>query len=174
MAKVPTPADLLSSARYAAVHLEMRDVYAVDQEDEEFRAWRAGHRDDPANPASWWRPWLTLVQEATARGVGVRRARIVSEPVSEYIRFEYDGTFTNVYAGERVRWLPRRRASDLCLPGNDFWLFDDELVLWNHFDGAGHPQQKEVTRDLAVIKLCASAFDAVWDRGVDHEEYRTV
>lgn len=30
----------------------------------------------------------------------------------------------NVKAGEEVRWLPRRQASDLALPGNDFWLFD--------------------------------------------------
>jgi hypothetical protein len=44
MAKIPAPADLLSSARSTAVHLEMRDVYAVDQEDGEFGAWRAGHQ----------------------------------------------------------------------------------------------------------------------------------
>ncbi|WP_131736842.1 DUF6879 family protein [Actinomadura roseirufa] len=172
MTTVPTPADLLRSARSSAVHLEMRDGYAVDREDEEFAAWKAGHRDDPTDPASWWRPWLSLVQDVAARGVQLRRARIVSEPVSEYIRFEYDGTFTNVHAGELVRWLPRRRAADLCLPGTDFWLFDGELVMWNHFDGDGRPQQKEVTTDSAVVKLCSSAFEAVWERGVDHADYR--
>ena len=78
----------------------------------------------------------------------IRRARIVSEPVSEYIRFEYDITFTNVEAGEDVRWLPRRRASDLLLPGNDFWVFDDRLVLWNHFTGEGEvpPEGRETDR----------------------------
>lgn len=172
MTSASTPADLLRAARFSAVHLEMRDVYSVGGEGEEFRAWKAGHRDDPADPASWWRPWLTLVQDVTARGVRVRRARIVSEPVSEYIQFEYDGTFSNVYAGERVRWLPRRRASDLCLPGNDFWLFDGELVMWNHFDGDGRPQQRETTTDPAMIKLCSAAFEAVWERGIDHETYR--
>ncbi|MGW5410181.1 DUF6879 family protein [Actinomadura geliboluensis] len=172
MSATPTPADLLASARVSAVHLEMRDVYAVDREDEEFKAWKAGYRDDPGDPASWWRPWLTLVQEVTARGVRLRRARIVSEPVSEYIRFEYDGTFTNVYAGEQVRWLPRRQAVDLCLPGTDFWLFDAELVLWNHFDGDGRPQPKETTKAPAMVELCSSAFEAVWERGIDHADYR--
>jgi hypothetical protein len=168
---VPTPADLLRSARSSAVHLEMRDQYAVGQEDEEFLAWKAGHRDDPADPASWWRPWLTLLQEVIDRGVRVRRARIVSEPVSEYIQFEYDGTHSNVHAGEQVRWLPRRQASDLCLPGNDFWIIDGEILLWNHFDGNGAPQRKETTTDPALIKLCSTAFEAVWERGIDHADY---
>jgi hypothetical protein len=30
----------------------------------------------------------------------------------------------NAAAGEDVRWLPRRRASDLALPGTDFWVLD--------------------------------------------------
>ncbi|QXJ23318.1 hypothetical protein AGRA3207_004459 [Actinomadura graeca] len=174
MTTVTTAAELLRTARFTAVHLEMRDVYAMDGEDEDFEEWRTGHRDDPADPDSWWRPWLTFVREATRRGVRVRRARIVSEPVSEYIRFEYDGTFTNIYAGEQVRWLPRRRASGLCLPGNDFWLFDGELVLWNHFDGDGRSQPKETTTDTIMVKTCSSAFEAVWERGVDHADYLPV
>lgn len=149
----------------------MRDAYAVPSEDTEYAAWKTGHRDDPDDPDSWWRPWLTLVQEATGRGVSVRRARVVSEPVSEYIQFEYDGTFTNVHAGEQVRWLPRRKACDLLLPGNDFWVFDGEILLWNHFSGDGEPQRKQVSRDSSLIEQCAAAFEAVWERGIDHGRY---
>ncbi|WP_438948653.1 DUF6879 family protein [Streptomyces atratus] len=58
--------------------------------------------------------------EKAARGVRVLRARVVSEPVTEYIRFEHAITDANLRAGEEVRWLPRRRASTLALPGNDF------------------------------------------------------
>ncbi|MEV5503578.1 DUF6879 family protein, partial [Nonomuraea fuscirosea] len=28
----------------------------------------------------------------------------------------------NIKAGELVRWLARRQASDLLLPGNDLWV----------------------------------------------------
>ena len=76
-------ADLLRSAQESALHLEMRDVYAVDSEDEGFEAWKAGRRLNSADRSSWWRPWLDLVQEVTSNGVAVRRARIVSEPASE-------------------------------------------------------------------------------------------
>jgi hypothetical protein len=70
-----------------------------------------------------------LVRHHVARGVKFRRARIVSEPVTDYIRFEHAITAgVNLAGGEQVRWLPRRRASDLCLPGNDFWPFDGRLV----------------------------------------------
>ncbi|WP_371933951.1 DUF6879 family protein [Streptomyces sp. KL115B] len=113
----------------------------------------------------------SLVAEAVGRGVSIRRARIVSEPVSEYIRYEHSGTFTNIAAGEQVRWLPRRRTSDIALPGNDFWLLDDRLVRWNHFAGDGSSQGPEGTTDRSAVKLCGEAFETVWDRGVPHDQY---
>ncbi len=139
-----------------------------------FTAWQDGQRDDPNDRSSWWRPWHDLVAEARGRGVTIRRARIVSEPVSEYIRFEYDITHRNVAAGEEIRWLPRRRASDLALPGNDFWVFDAHVVLWTHFTGEGEvsPEGWEITQDPAAVKACAVAFEAVWERAIPHEAYR--
>ncbi len=42
---------LLDSARRSAVHLEMRDVYAVDEEREHCDAWKRGARaGDPEAP----------------------------------------------------------------------------------------------------------------------------
>ena len=78
----------------------------------------------------------------------------------------------NLAAGEHVRWLPRPKASDLALPGNDFWLFDGTAVLFNHFSGDGAPAGTELREEPGVVKLCAAAFEAVWDRAVAHEEYR--
>ncbi|MFE9399559.1 DUF6879 family protein [Streptomyces flavidovirens] len=162
---------LIRSVRGSAVHLEMRDGYGIENEIEGFAAWKQGHRLDPADRESWWRPWLDLVQEVTAKGVVIRRARVVSEPVSDYIAFEHSGTFTNVAAGEEIRWLPRRNASDLALPGNDYWLFDGRLVQFNIFDGHGRWVHTDQTEDPEVAALCASAFEAVWERAIPHEKY---
>jgi hypothetical protein len=150
----------------------MRDSYMLD--DPAFLAWQQGHRHDPADRDSWWRAWLDVVVEATGRGVVMRRARIVSEPISDYIRYEYDGTFTNIAAGEEVRWLPRRRTADLLLPGVDFWVFDDETVIFNHFTGDGQwaDPGMGLCRDPNVIKHCVAAFDAVWERAIPHDQYR--
>lgn len=170
--KVPTFAELLDGARQSAVHLEMRDAYGVDDEAEDFERWkRTGERDlDPGSP--YWGPWVELIGRTIGRGVVVRRARIVSEPVSDYVRYEHAGTPVNLGAGEQVRWLPRRRASDIALPGNDFWLIDGRLVRWNHFTGSGAAAEPEISEDPDAAKLCADAFEAVWDRGVPHEDYK--
>ena len=164
----PATYELFRSATTSAVHLEMRDNYTPD--DPDWRDWREGRRFDPAER---WRHWFDLMAETTGRGVEVRRARIVSEPVTEYIRFEHAVTAAhNVAAGEQVRWLPRPKAADLLVPGCDFWVFDQSIVVFNHFDGIGNWVGEERRDDANVAKQCASAFDAVWSRATPHQAYR--
>ncbi|MGW2508673.1 DUF6879 family protein [Streptomyces scopuliridis] len=127
--------EALAQAQRSAIHLEMRDSYMLD--DPAFIRWQEGHRENPDDRASWWRPWLDVVTEATGRGVVMRRLRVVSEPLSDYLRYEYDGTFTNVAAGEIVRWLPRSRARDLLLPVLDGWVLDEQTLILHHFSGGG-------------------------------------
>jgi hypothetical protein len=159
---------LFGSAKRSAVHLEMRDGYMLD--DPSFIAWQEDRTllDDEESQA-----WRDLVRRTTARGVDVLRARIVSEPLSDYVRFEYDVTGPhNVAAGEQVRWLSRRHTTDLALPGNDFWLIDGDVLVVNHFAGDGTWTDTEVVTNLGAVKLCASAFEAVWERATPHNEYR--
>lgn len=168
MATEPVAYELFRSAERSAVHLEMRDVYTPD--DPDWLDWRAGNRFDPAER---WHDWFDLVATAVARGVTVRRARLVSEPVTEYIRFEYDVTAKhNIGAGEQVRWLPRRKASGLLVPCTDFWVFDGLIVLSNHFAGDGSWVTEERCDDPALASLCASSFEAVWERATPHDQYR--
>ncbi|CBG71856.1 conserved hypothetical protein [Streptomyces scabiei 87.22] len=169
---VPTFDELLDGAQRSAIHLEMRDSYGVASEADDFARWqRTGERDiDPGS--AYWLPWVDLIRRTVARGVVVRRARIVSEPVTEYIRYEHAATVVNIGAGELVRWLPRRQASDIALPGNDFWLIDGRLIRWNHFTGDGASGGGEISEDQAAAKLCADAFEAVWARAVPHDEYK--
>ncbi|MFF9017759.1 DUF6879 family protein [Streptomyces sp. NPDC014870] len=165
---VPSFAELLGRCERSAVHLEMRDSYAPT---DRFEAWKRGERIDWSDRASWWHPYDQLITDTVARGVTIRRARIVSEPVTEYIRWEHYVTHANVTAGEDVRWLPRRRATAIALPCNDFWLFDGTLLRVHHFSGEGAVVEDEITDDAETVKLCASAFEAVWDRAVPHHLY---
>ncbi|MFJ9583826.1 DUF6879 family protein [Streptomyces acidicola] len=166
MVPEPTFEELFHSAQRSAYHLEMRDAYGLD---EDYQEWTAGNRFDPAERWPWW---IDLVSAAVSRGLTVHRARVVSEPISTYVRYEHELTSVhNIKAGEVVRWLPRRRASGLALPGNDFWLFDGASVLFNHFAGNGTMTGEELVTDPAVVELCVSAFAAVWERSIPHEEY---
>lgn len=161
--------DLLRACAVSAVHLEMRDDYTPG--DPWFRAWRHGDREEfERQLAQPW--WLGLIREITGRGVAVRRLRVISEPVTDYIRFEHATTESNIDAGEQVRWLPRRQAADLLLPGCDCWVFDGRRVLFNFFDGPGEWAGAAVCDDAAVAARHAAAFAAAWERGVPHADYR--
>jgi uncharacterized protein DUF6879 len=168
--KVPSFNELLSSATRTALHLEMRDAYAVTEEAEVLKLWRSGQwtLDDGRKALG---EWMDLVRATTQRGVAVRRARIVSEPVTDYIRYEHAITQLNIEVGEQVRWLPRRQALGISLPAADFWLIDEQVVRFNHFSGDGEAVEPERSDDPAVVALCASAFAAVWERGIPHEKY---
>jgi hypothetical protein len=172
MQNVPDFSELLAGAQRSAVHLEMRDSYGIAGEAAEFEQFkRTGVHPDVDPESEGWSGWVSLVRGAISRGVVMRRARIVSEPVTDYIRYEHAGTVVNLAAGEQVRWLPRRQASDIALPGNDFWLFDGRIIRFNHFTGDGASGGPEMCEDPTVAKLCASAFETVWERGIDHEKY---
>jgi hypothetical protein len=159
---------LLSECRVSAVHLETRDQYMPREPP--YLNWLAGRQIDPQRAH---RDWYDLVRTTVARGVRIRRARVVSEPATDYVRYEHCLTASlNITAGEQVRWLPRRKASDLALPGNDFWLLDGRLVRFIHFAGDGEYLADELTEDPAVVQLCSDAFERVWERATDHKDFR--
>lgn len=167
MAKVPPFAELIAGTNTSAVHLEMRDAYTPN--DQRFLDWQAGKLlPEQANPE-----WSAVVRTHTARGVRFRRARVVSEPLAPFTRFEYEVTATvSIAAGEQVRWLPRRRAADLCLPVNDYWVFDGRLVRFHYFSGDGEIVEDELSEDPSIAGLCAHAFEVVWERAIPHHQYQ--
>lgn len=160
--------DLLRACTVSAVHLEMRDDYAPG--DSWFRAWRHGDQEEFERQLA--RPWLQAIREITGRGVAVRRLRVVSEPVTDYIRFEHATTDSNIDAGEEVRWLPRRQAADLLLPGCDCWVFDGRRVLFNFFDGPGEWAGAAVCDDAGSLRATPPRSRKRGHGGVPHADYR--
>jgi hypothetical protein len=154
--------------RREALHLETRDVYGTEIENEPLRKWRAGAPDD----LGWFQSWLAEVRQNVRAGKAYRRVRLVSEPVSDYIRFEHSHAHHAVEVGEDIRWLPRRLASGLLFPGNDVWIFDREVAAFTVFSGTGEPVERLVTRDPSVLERCTVAFEAAWQIAIPHNEYK--
>jgi len=169
VAEQPDPpfAELLQACTSSAVHLEMRDTYTPA--DPWFQAWLLGDREQFERRLT--RPWLDLIRDVTSRGVRVRRTRVISEPVTDYVRFEHATTGSNIAAGEDVRWLPRHLATGLLLPANDCWVFDDQRAQFNYFSGPGDFLDTRLSDDPAIARKCAAAFEAVWERAIPHQEY---
>lgn len=162
---------LIASFQKEAIHLEMRDVYSTRIEKDRFQRWMSGEALDPAEEEEWWRPWRAMMRRHLESGRVMRRLRIVSEPVTAYMRFEWGDAEQLVKAGEDVRWLPRHRASTLLFPGNDFWLFDNQTVAFTHFSGNGEVIGHELTIDPGILKQCREAFETAWKLAIPHGEY---
>ncbi|MGH3549852.1 MAG: DUF6879 family protein [Pseudonocardiaceae bacterium] len=159
---------LFASFKRDALHLEMRDSYGTAAEIPHLRKWEAGEPDD----SDWLRPWCDLVNAGTRAGKVFRRARIVSEPISDYQKWVLKDTQLLVEAGEDIRWVPRSRVSTVALPGNDFWLFDDEVGVFLIFAASGLVVDRHTTRDHSAIELCRASFEEVWKLSIPHSEYR--
>jgi hypothetical protein len=147
---------LLSVFEREALHLETRDAYGTAVELPHMAKWAAGEPDD----LDWLQGWCSTLREHVKAGRSVRRARVVSE-------------HPMVDAGEDIRWVPRRVVSSVALPGNDFYLFDDRLIVFLIYAGNGLVADKVTSTDPADIRLCRSAFEAVWKLSIPHRDYQS-
>jgi hypothetical protein len=152
-----------------AFHLELRDTYNVELEREPLRKWLAGRPDDFA----WRRDWLSFVQQTANKGVSVQRVRVVSEPHSDYMRWAMSVDPQNIDAGEEIRYLPRRMTTGLEFPQEDFWLFDDNELLWSLFQPDGGAGGFAVEDDPKAVAQCLDVRDQVWPRAIPYAQYVT-
>jgi hypothetical protein len=153
-----------------AVHLETRDAYGTAVELPHMAQWAAGEPDD----LRWLEDWCATLRDHVQAGRSVRRARIVSEPLSEYQRWSFSIAGPMVEAGEDIRWVPRRLLSSVAVPGNDFYLFDDRLAVFLLYAGSGLSAGMVSSANPADLRLCRSAFEAVWNLAVPHRAYQPV
>jgi hypothetical protein len=156
-----------------AFHLELKDAYATAVEDGPFAKWLKGEPDD----FTWLQPWQARIRNATQAGKTVRRVRVISEPITDYIKWEHSNTVLNLEVGEDIRWLPRHLLpGGIVFPadGNDWWLFDDRLVVIGHFRDNGSVQGHEIITDRAVVADCVRVRDQLWSVAIPHSEYEPV
>ncbi len=159
--------EILDHTYASLIRFEMRDSY--DETEKGFAEWKATGDISAYD----WGEHLDRMRAATARGVTVRRVRVVSEPLSDYMRWEHACTKINIEAGEGIRWLPRTQAADLLLPGADCWVFDHRLVRWNFQRGDGiNPRHYTFSSDPRTIRDIVAAFEIAWDRATPHAEYK--
>jgi len=159
---------LLTSFGREAIHLEMRDAYGTATELPHMAKWARGEPDD----LQWLQGWCTTLREHVRAGKSVRRARVVSEPLSDYQRWSYSIADPMVAAGEDIRWVPRKLVSSVALPGNDFYLFDDQLAVFLLYSGNGLSAGMLSSSDPADLRLCRSAFETAWELSIPHSEYQ--
>jgi hypothetical protein len=157
--------DLFRASRREAFHLEVKDSYAVPLESEPFRRFLDGEPDD----YTWFDSWATQVRELTARGVAIRRVRVLSVPHVDYQRWGLVVAARNIDAGEDIRYLPRHLAG--VVPPDDWWLFDGELVAFNLVDADGKAAGAALTTDPQLAAYCRSVQHRLWELATPYADY---
>ena len=140
----PEFAELFATFSRSAWRLETHPAYEVDEEQAAFERYRSTGELNVAYLADW----LDGVRVATAAGKRFERVRVLTEPLTDYLRFEMAVAEHNAAAGEDVRTLDEREARTLGLPQrHDFWIFDDERVAILHFSPTGRLLKVEIRDD---------------------------
>lgn len=137
---------LFAGFERTARRLEVRDRYDVESERPYLARWHDGMQEDREHVDSR-RPWLDQVRRNVAHGRTYQRVRVVSDPLSEYVRYALRGTRQTVESGEDISYLDRKDADSLDLPDHDFWLFDGTLLVLMPFTSDDRPLGGLLVRD---------------------------
>ncbi|MEV6668843.1 DUF6879 family protein [Streptomyces sp. NPDC051162] len=163
--------ELFNSFERDAFHLELRDDYGSPVEDTPYARWQRGEPDN----FEWLDPWKSLMRRSTGAGKTVRRVRVITEPHTQYVRWEHSLTVQNIEVGEDIRWLPRHQLPEgIAFPvqGNDWWLYDDKLLAVGHFDTEGRVLGSELITDPKIVAECIRIRDLLWGLAIPHTEYK--
>ncbi len=164
--------DHFEQARTNIFRLETLQNYGNSGEDPALAAFLAGqpHLLTPAK-----RAWTALVRDRTAAGCVMQRVHIVTEPITDYLRFELTwGYQPNVEAGEDIRIIPVAVGQQWPpeLPRlTDFWLFDLSVLYALRYDQDGAWLATEEVTDPAAIKQACLWREVALQRALPWRSY---
>jgi hypothetical protein len=141
---MPDLAWWLQNFERSAFRLETLPEYNVPQEAEMLTKFKRGESVDLPDD----HPWLVRVRQHCGAGKLMRRVRVVSYPLTDYVRMEMSWYPKSAQAGEDIR------ITETQLTG-DFWLFDEQAVVVLHYDSEGRfvgttTEQGSLTRYLSI------------------------
>lgn len=158
---------LFDSIRWSSWRWECQGYYASDEP--RLRLWLAG---EPSRQDAGDQAWRSYIRGLRRRGVPFERVRMLTEPLTDYLRWMLATTTWNVESGEDIRWITAAAARDVGMPPYDFYLFDDDRLVILRFDDDKNLLGADVTDDAALLAQHRAWRAAVWRLAVPHRDYR--
>lgn len=151
--------------------LETLQSYGNSGEDEAFAAFLAYESPPPLDQAA--KAWNAMLRRNTEVGRVQQRVHVVTEPLTDYLRFELTAYAVSVDVGEDVR-IVRVAAGEPWpsdLPRLDYFLFDSSEMYLHHYDDAGNWLGTEAITDPATIVQACRWRDAALYRATAWWDY---
>lgn len=152
---------LFKSFTRSAWRLETLDRYTVPSEDSWFADFQAGRPLPELTPDN--DGWVAMLRDFRDTGRTCGRVHVVSQPVTDYVRFELALYRHSVAWGEDVRIADRGDHPGLATLDVDFWIFDDQTVAVMDYDDEGRfhgahlaDDDPERYREMRSFALAAS------------------
>lgn len=143
----------------SAWRLETQPTYTMPNEADLFVRFLAGE----PKPDGFNFEWEARVRNNVTSGKAMGRVRVVRRPFSNYTLSQFSRSIPgNISAGEDIRILDLTNK-DVELPNQDFWLFDESVVVHLNFRPDGTLQDRELVespdlakylkwRDVAIVE----------------------
>lgn len=147
--------EAFKAAEKETFRLEMLDQYLVEDEREDFAAWK---RKEPTALSSGMAAWVSDLEKVRSRGVITHRVHVVTLPLSEYMHYEigaYKITKEDVRFMERGEYLRLKKAFD----PKEFWLIDEKHLFTVNYDAEGHWTGFDYSNDKTELKRHAQMKD---------------
>lgn len=132
--------EFFGSFKREAFRLETLPVYTMPGEQEEYaRFLDAGNLDIAFDD-----PWLKRVRHFRETGRWIGRVHVLRRPLTDYLRYEMAVYQFTSGAGEDIRILDLTDTGDVGLPDQDFWIFDESVVVRMNY----RPDGTQISREL--------------------------
>ncbi|OIV38769.1 hypothetical protein BIV57_03945 [Mangrovactinospora gilvigrisea] len=157
--------------RTEAWRLETLPTYRVPDEEEEIREFLAGDRIDTRSYSS---EYTDELRQLRAQGRRKGRVHIVTQPLSDYLRYEFMYYEAHALAGDEIRIMDVTDRPNPLDGVQDFWMFDRRDVVLMHYEPDGTQINREVYEgdpsrfvEYQRIALAASVPFEEYVKGVD-------
>ncbi|MCX4660992.1 hypothetical protein OG711_17625 [Streptomyces uncialis] len=152
----------------SAFRLEVHQQYTMPKEADSVRDFTAGE----PRPGDFNTVWHQTIRNNAAAGRTMTRAKIVHRPLTNYTKYLLEWAIPgNVAAGEDYRILDLTDEPNPGLPEQDFWMFDERIVVHLNYRDDGTQINRELIQDPDIGQYLAWRDLAV-ERAVPFSAYR--
>ena len=140
-----------NKAKNSIFRLESLPEYRIKHDLENFEKFKK------RNPyiGSKERQWFSQLKKTKQKGVKIQRTRIISLPLSDYLRYEINFWQHSIKNGEEILFLDKkdyiRIKSKLKIKSKDFWMFDDKVLVIFYYDSKGRWLNEKIITNNKVI-----------------------